>query len=42
MGNIIFLHFPEISRAELLIQQQIAAQSSNSQPIQKKSVELTP
>lgn len=42
MGDIVFLHFPEISRAEVLIQQQITAQSSNKQGVAKVSLELSP
>ena len=41
VGDVVFLHFPEISRAEVLIQQQMEAQSSKQVIVQKISVELS-
>jgi hypothetical protein len=41
MGELVFAHFPEISKAEVLVQQQVNANASKVAP-KKASVQLTP
>lgn len=42
MGEINFAHFPEISKAEVLMQQQINSSAASKQTTKKVSVEVTP